>query len=153
MKSSNPDKQSYKGIFRPRNSHKYQSKHPCVYRSSWELQFAKWCDQNPNVEWWKSESTIIPYVSKVDNRWHRYYIDFTVKFKNQGIVLFEIKPTKQTKAPNKQKRITKKYLTEVKTYATNISKWEAAKEYAQKRGYSFQILTEKELRKLGMHII
>lgn len=148
-----PIKKPYKSIYKPLHPKKYIAKHPCICRSSWERQFAKWCDNNPKVESWGSEMTVIPYISKVDNRSHRYYVDFTVNFTNGNSVLFEIKPEKQTKAPTMPGRKTKRFLYEVYTYGVNISKWEAAQEFAKLHGMSFQILTEKELRKMGLKII
>ena len=60
--------------------------------------------------------------------------------------IIEVKPLSQTKIPKKQKRVTKKYLTEVKTYAVNDAKWKAAREYCADRRMEFMILTEKELK-------
>ena len=153
MNRNNPDKKSYKSEYKPIHPKKYTGKKPIIMRSTWERQFAKWLDRNPNVEWWQSETTVVPYISKIDLRQHSYYIDFTVKFTNGKIVLFEIKPEKQTKAPKKRERKTKRFLQEVKTYGVNISKWEAARAFAEAKGVSFQILTENELRKLGIKIV
>lgn len=149
---SNKSRESQKSIYRPKNPEKYVGKHTPYMRSNWERQFARWLDYNPNVEWWISEGTVVPYISKVDNRTHRYYIDFTVKFTNGKTVMFEVKPHKQTQPPEIPTRKTKRFLTEVQTYAVNVSKWEYAKEYAKRRGYSFQILTEHELKKMGIRI-
>ena len=57
----------------------------------------------------------------------------------------EIKPAKQVSEPKVQKRRTKKYVTEVFTYATNQAKWAAAEDFCKDRRWEFQILTEKEL--------
>ena len=38
-----------------------------------------WCDKNENVLEWGSEEIIIPYISPVDNRAHRYFPDFYVR--------------------------------------------------------------------------
>ena len=141
-----------KGIYKLPKDSKYKGSHDPVYRSSWELQMCKWCDTNPNVKYWMSEGTVIPYVSKVDRKLHRYYIDFTVQFTNGQTVLFEIKPHRQTLKPTHKKIKTKKHLNEVYTYTRNVSKWEAAKEFAKKHDVSFQILTENELKKMGMKI-
>jgi len=61
--------------------------------------------------------------------------------------MIEVKPYGQTHAPKAQKRLTKKYLNEVKTWGVNQAKWEAAMEYCKDRNWKFQILTEKELFK------
>ena len=149
---SKSDRKPRKGIYKLPKHNKYRGSHEPVYRSSWELQMCKWCDANPNVKQWMSEVTIVPYRSKLDGRMHRYYVDFTVQFTNGQTVLFEIKPLKQTMKPRYQKRKTKKHLSEVYTYTRNISKWEAAREFARQNNVSFQILTENELKKMGMKI-
>jgi hypothetical protein len=39
------------------------------------------------------------------------------------------------------------------TYAKNISKWEAAKEFAEDRGWSFEVWNEDFLKSLGIKIL
>ena len=77
-----------------------------IYRSSWEYKFMKWCDLTPSIQEWGSEEIIIPYISPVDGKKHRYFPDFYVKINNQKY-LVEVKPLKQTKEPKTQKRMTK----------------------------------------------
>ena len=60
--------------------------------------------------------------------------------------IIEIKPKSQCAPPKKKKRITKQYLSEVKTYAVNEAKWKAAEEYCKDRRMTFKILTENELK-------
>ena len=55
------------------------------------------------------------------------------------------KPAKKTKPPKKPKRQTKSYLYESMEYVKNQNKWEAAKKYADERGWKFIVLTENEL--------
>jgi len=109
-----------------------------------------WCDKNDNVLEWGSEEIVIPYISPVDGRVHRYYPDFYVRARTRGggieKFIIEVKPKSQTAPPKKQTRKTKKYLTEVKTYAVNEAKWKAARDYCADRKMSFLILTEKELK-------
>ena len=141
---------SYKGKYRPKNRQKYKGDvGEVVYRSLWELKFMKYCDSNDKILKWSSEEIIIPYKSPVDNRVHRYFPDFYVKYKDvKGKIrekVVEIKPAKQVKEPKMQKRRTKKYVSEVYTYATNQAKWEAAENFCKDRRWEFQILTEKEL--------
>ena len=141
---------SYKGKFRPKNHKKYHGDfREVIYRSSWELKFMQYCDTNINIVRWSSEEIVIPYRSPVDNRIHRYFPDFYVKYKDiRGKMhekVIEIKPAKQVKEPKMQKRKTKKYVSEVFTYATNQAKWEAAENFCKDRRWEFQILTEKEL--------
>ena len=141
---------SYKGRFKPKNRQKYKGNiSEVVYRSSWELKFMQYCDTNNKILKWSSEEIIIPYKSPVENRVHRYFPDFYVKYKDvKGKIrekVVEIKPAKQVSEPKVQKRRTKKYVTEVFTYATNQAKWAAAEDFCKDRRWEFQILTEKEL--------
>ena len=39
----------------------------------------KWCDITHSVQEWGSEEIIIPYISPVDGKRHRYFPDFYVK--------------------------------------------------------------------------
>ena len=141
---------SYKGKFSPRNRKKYKGNaSDVVYRSLWELKFMTYCDSNKNIITWSSEEIVIPYRSPIDNRIHRYFPDFYIKYKNtEGKVLekvIEVKPAKEVKEPKKQRARTKKYVTEVMKYAKNYAKWEAAEDFCKDRRWEFQILTEKEL--------
>ena len=141
---------SYKGKFRPSKPKKYKGDPTnIVYRSLWELKFMRYCDSNSNIVKWSSEEIVIPYRSPIDNRFHRYFPDFYLKYKdNTGKLIekvVEIKPAKQVQEPKIQKRKTKKYVTEVVTYAKNQAKWMAAEEFCKDRKWKFQILTEKEL--------
>ena len=109
----------------------------------------KWCDTNENILEWKSEEFWIPYKSPLDNRIHRYFPDFYVKVReSNGSIkkyVIEVKPLRQVKEPKIQKRKTQKYIAEVKEYAKNQAKWEAAKEFCKDRLMEFKIITEKEL--------
>ena len=140
---------AYKGHFRPENPSKYiGNPTQIVYRSMWERKFMKYCDQSPNVIRWASEEVVIPYYSPIDKKAHRYFVDFLVEIKTpEGIKtwLVEIKPKKQCREPEKRKRVTRTYITEVKTWITNKAKWEAAKRVSDARGWEFKILTEDDL--------
>jgi hypothetical protein len=149
MKRKYKYKQYKQGKYRPVNKEKYVGRHIPEYRSSWELKFFKWCDKNVNVLEWSSESTIVPYVSPVDNRPHRYYVDGAIAIKEGSMIkryLVEIKPFKQTQPPVESKRKKKSTLLYEKiTYAVNQAKWSAAKQYADNKNMEFIILTENEL--------
>ncbi|BCU97182.1 MAG: hypothetical protein CM15mV15_1410 [uncultured marine virus] len=71
---------SYSGKFKPSYPGKYKGDPTnIIYRSLWERKFMVWCDRNINVEEWGSEEIIIPYISPVDGRVHRYFPDFYVR--------------------------------------------------------------------------
>lgn len=141
---------AYSGLFKPKNPKKYIGDHTnIIYRSSWECKVMDWLDRNPDILSWASEELTIPYVSPVDGRYHRYFPDFLVKVKTKDgksrTMLLEIKPKRQTKEPERQKRQTKKYINEVVTWGVNQAKWKAANEYCLDRGWEFKILTEEHL--------
>jgi hypothetical protein len=141
---------TYKGYFKPKNPQKYKGNPTnIIYRSGWELKFMMYLDNDKRVLSWGSEEIIIPYRSPIDGKIHRYFTDFVVTKLNQKgdkeTAVIEIKPSKQTKPPKKQEKITKRYLTEVKTWGVNEAKWKAASEYCALKGWTFHIFTEKEL--------
>lgn len=140
----------HKRKYKPINPSKYLGDHTnIIMRSSWETKFAIWCDKNPSIISWSSEETIVPYISPVDNRAHRYFIDFKIQVKtsegSKKTYLVEIKPDHQTRPPVPPSRKTKKYITEVMTWGVNEAKWKAASQYALDRGWEFKILTEYHL--------
>jgi len=142
---------SYSGKYKPTNIEKYKGDHRnIIYRSLWERKFMVYCDSNEKILEWGSEELVIPYKSPLDNKWHRYFPDFYIKYvDNQGNVrrsVIEIKPKRFCEAPKIQSRKSKKYIYEVTEYAKNQAKWKAAKEYCEDRRYEFKILTEDHLR-------
>ena len=145
---------TYKGKFHPKFPQKYRGDiSKITYRSLWERQVFRWCDEKSEVLKWNSEEVVIPYICETDGKWHRYFMDLYVLFENKQEYLIEIKPEKQTIEPKVQQRKTKKYLKEVMTYVKNQSKWRAAKKYADDRGWIFQVWTEKTMKKLGIRLL
>jgi hypothetical protein len=147
---------SYKGKFRPKNPNKYKGNPSnIIYRSLLERRFMVYLDKNPSVLKWSSEEIIIPYVSPVDNRVHRYFPDFYMKYKNkQNMIveeLIEVKPFSQCSPPNPKKKLTKtgrtskRYLKEVQTYMVNDAKWTQAMSFCKDRQWKWRILTEKDI--------
>ena len=141
---------AYKGTFKPKNPDKYKGDPTkIIYRSRWELMVMQKLDAHPDVIQWSSEEVVIPYVSPIDNRYHRYFMDFYMKRKNKEgkieEILIEVKPFAQTKPPMVQNKVSRRYITEVQTWGVNSAKWKAAQEYCKDRGWQFQIITEKEL--------
>lgn len=141
---------AYRGKFRPKHPQKYRGDPTnIIYRSLWERNCMRYFDENPNILKWSSEEVIVPYKSPLDGRYHRYFPDFLIRVKNKEgkleTIMIEVKPFKETKEPKPQKRLTKKYLYEVKTWGINKSKWEAAIDFCKDRKWKFMIITEKEL--------
>jgi len=146
----------YQGRYRPKNPKKYIGDPTnIIYRSGWELKLMRYLDLQPGVLTWGSEELVIPYVSPIDNRVHRYFTDFYVeKINTNGkkeTVVIEVKPSKQTKAPSTMNSTTKtgkkrkRFIQEAMTWEVNKAKWAAAREYCADRGWKFMIMTEHEL--------
>lgn len=139
------------GRYMPKNIKKYKGDFQSIYyRSSWELKFMEYCDKNDSILEWSSEETVIPYFSKVDNKVHRYFVDFWIKYKNKDgqikKALIEIKPYSQTIQPMPTRGKSKKTLiTEALTYQVNQDKWNAAKKYCDNMKMDFIVITEKQL--------
>ena len=129
---------AYSGRFIPKNPQKYVGDPKnIIYRSSWECKVMSWLDKNNDILSWASEELIIPYLSPVDNRVHRYFPDFQVVIARNGIheqYIVEVKPKAQTKPPKMKHtgRPSKAYVKQVETYLINSAKFEAAKEYCDK---------------------
>lgn len=140
---------AWKGRFRPSHPEKYDGDPTnIIYRSRLELRYMQYLDSNSGVIKWSSEETIVPYFDPVRKRWRRYFPDFIVRTK-VGTTMVEIKPSKETEAPtgmmHKDGRKNRRLLREQLTYATNLAKWSAAKEYCDDRKWRFQIITERDL--------
>jgi hypothetical protein len=141
---------AYSGQFKPSNPQKYVGDYKnIIYRSSWEARVMNWLDKNPSILSWSSEEVVVPYISPVDGRWHRYFPDFVVKVKDKNgtlkTMMLEVKPKKQTQEPIIQRRVTKRYITEVTTWGVNQAKWKAATEYCLDRNWEFKLITEDHL--------
>lgn len=142
---------AYRGKYRPRHPEKYVGDiNNIIWRSTWELKFLRWLDGTPSVLKYNSEEVVIPYISPIDGRPHRYFVDFwfTAKDKDTGKLkkhLVEVKPDYQTRPPKVQQRVTPKYLNEVKTWGVNEAKWNAAKAFCDDKGWQFHIITERDL--------
>ena len=139
-----------KGYFKPKNPQKYKGNPTeIVYRSSWECRVMSFLDNNPSVVQWSSEEIVIPYLSPIDRKVHRYFPDFYIKVKDKNgkikEMIWEIKPKKQSSQPKKQSRITQRYINEVVTWGINEAKWKAAQEYCLDRGWQFKVLTEEDI--------
>jgi hypothetical protein len=142
---------TYSGKFKPKNPKKYKGDYTnIVYRSMWERHCFKWCDEQSDVISWSSEEVVVPYLYEVYKKYHRYFVDLKITFKNKKTILVEIKPDKETRPPKNPGKKTKRYITEGLTYVKNMNKWKAAKNYADDRNWEFQIWTENTLDKMGI---
>lgn len=105
----------------------------CRYRSGWELLYLQHLDADPTVVTFTYEATVIPYVSnKRTGKLRKYYPDFLVDYVGGRRVLVEIKPKKRLE----QARVKKKL--------------DAAREWCGAHGVTLEVITEVELRQLGL---
>jgi len=132
-----------KGLFTPQFPSKYTGEYPIVYRSTWELEFMRYCDNHPDVMEWASEPIKIPYSNPLNGKQSIYIPDFLVTYKKRGgtpsTKLIEIKPLHE--ASEAHARNTK----DAAIRARNEAKWGAATQWAGRRGVDFLVLTEAEL--------
>lgn len=141
---------AYSGKYKVSNPKKYQGDHTkVVYRSLWEKAVFGWCDTNPNIVKWSSEEIIVPYFYDVDKRYHRYFPDLKITYKDGKTILVEIKPNKETTPPKRPDK-SKRYINEALTYVKNMNKWQAAESYCKDRGWEFRIWTEITLQEMGL---
>jgi hypothetical protein len=110
----------------------------------------QYCDLTDSVLLWSSEEVIVPYVSPLDEKVHRYFVDFWMKILNtegkEECLLIEIKPKKRTIKPElANKKMTRGRLNEMREWIINCTKWEAAEKFCETRGWKFKVLTEQEI--------
>lgn len=146
IKNLKPTKNSrYKqGYVNPKSCKKListLSNEPIIYRSSYELKFINWLEQNKNVKQWGSECLSIPYYY-IDEKLHHYHPDYFVEFINGDKLIVEIKPYNQTQKPINEN------CWAWKEYTKNMCKWKAAQEFCKSKGYQFKVLTEKTINML-----
>ena len=151
---------AYKGKYKPTNTSKYRGDSTnIIYRSLLERRFMVYCDTNATVRWWASEELYIPYVSPIDGKWHRYFVDFVIGIDDvRGVeqtIMVEIKPYRQCVAPkvrifegkvDRRRRDYRDYVRSVKDWGINSAKWAAANQYCKERGWVFKIITDKDLK-------
>lgn len=150
------------GTFTPSNPEKYKGDaSSIIFRSSWELSFAKFLDQNPNILEWSSEEIVIPYIKFTDKKVHRYFPDFSVKIKDKnGDIreeIIEIKPRKEwvpamvivesnfKQMPSDKSKNPKTKLHNQITALINASKWAAAIKWCEERNMKFRVIDASEL--------
>lgn len=105
----------------------------CNYRSSWEFKYMIHLDSDPTVVSWTYEQTIIEYLSNVrTKKMRRYYPDFYVKYEDGHEEIVEVKPKRKL-----QQAIIKK-------------KTAAAQQWCSERKMTYRILTELELKDMGL---
>jgi len=132
------------GLFKPTHPEKYIGRGSIKYRSSWELRFMNFLDTHPSVKQWASESISIKYENPVAKKVKSYVPDFFIIYEdangNRKGELIEIKPYKETTL-EAAGRSAKNQIQAV----VNQAKWKAAKEFCNRNGISFRVVTEHDM--------
>ena len=138
------------GLYVPINPEKYLGDlSKLIYRSGLEFRICAKLDRADYVVAWACEPFAVMYRSPKDGQMHRYFPDFyVVASNNDGTYnksLIEVKPYKEQFPPKAQGKKKARFLKEAVTYEVNQAKWAAARELCRKKGWNFEILTEKEI--------
>lgn len=135
------------GIYTVKNPDKYIGKGSPKFRSSWEMMFFSFCDNNPAILKWASESIHIPYRHPITGKQTIYVPDVFMLYQNkhgQRIAeLIEIKPSAQTNIAEARS------IRDKASVVVNYAKWEAANAYCKRMGMKFRVVTEAELFRNG----
>lgn len=133
------------GKYQVKNPDKYIGKRLPTYRSSWEFAFCNFCDNNPSVIQWSSESVTIPYKNPVTGKNTVYVPDFLIMYQDKNerkhTELIEIKPSTQVTME------TAKSLKDKYAVAVNFAKWAAADAWCKANGLTFRVVTEFDIFK------
>ena len=133
------------GKFSIKNPEKYIGKKQPTYRSSWEFAFMNFCDNNPAVINWTSESVKIPYFNPVNGKQTIYVPDFLIVYvdanQKQHTEVVEIKPSTETTMESARSYRDKLMV------ATNMAKWAAADNWARANNMRFRVITEYDIFK------
>ena len=132
------------GYYTPKNPQKYVGIGKIKYRSSWELVFCQFCDNNEKVIQWASESIRIPYRNPLTGKQTIYVPDFLITYQDKSgrhiAELIEIKPKAQTMITEKTRSARDKM-----SIAVNTCKWQAAQAWCKRMGISFRVITEDDI--------
>jgi hypothetical protein len=137
-----------KGLYQVSHQEKYMGKSRPIYRSSWELQFMRFCDNHTSITQWASEPLRIPYLHPFTGKKTTYVPDFLIQYQDRnGAVkteIIEVKPANQAmrEATGRNKHNQAHYLV-------NQAKWSAAKDFCKQQGMIFRVITENEMFHTG----
>ena len=131
------------------------------FRSSWELEYNKFLDNNTSILEWSTEEIAIPYFKPNTQRVHRYFPDYWVKYRNKaGEIkqeIIEVKPAKEAynavfliehdfrTMPVSKSKNPKTRTYEQLTTLVNAAKWKAAMDFCHKYSMKFRVVTEHQL--------
>lgn len=135
------------GKYQIMNPGKYVGNKQPTYRSSWELTFMSFCDNNPNIINWASEAVHINYRNPLTGRNTIYVPDFLITYNDaqgkQHAEVIEVKPVKETTLEGA------KNIRDQASAVLNMAKWEAANQWCRAHGLKFRVVTEKDIFYMG----
>ena len=132
-KIKNPEKYAGKII---------ENKHPFA-KSSWELTFMRFCDENDNIISWVYEPVKIPYFNPIKNKQSIYIPDFLIYYKDKNgedhVEMIEIKPREQFM---ESKKTSKKEKADI---IVNRAKWKAAATWCKHNNVVFRVVAKEDI--------
>jgi hypothetical protein len=136
------------GKFQPKNPAKYIGIGTPSYRSSWEYAFMTFCDNNPAVTNWASESIKIPYRNPFTGKQTVYVPDFFINYVDKNgkmhAEVIEVKPLKQTSLREAGRS------KHAQAHAVlNMAKWEAARAWCKQQNVFFRVISENDIFHTG----
>jgi len=133
-----------KDLFQIRHPEKYVGSKTPVYRSSWEMTFMMFCDNNPSIQEWASEPVKIPYRDPLTGKQTVYVPDFLITYIDRNhkkhVEMIEIKPANQMI----KERVGKNAYNQAQ-YVKNMAKWQAAGQWCKNRGIRFRVINENDI--------
>ena len=131
------------GYYTLKNTRKYVGVKAPRYRSGWEFSFMRFCDEHPNIIAWSSEPVKIPYRNPFTGKYTMYVPDFIMVYQNKSGKkigeLVEIKPKAQTLIEKAKDKNDKARIM------VNRAKWQAAGEWAKRKGLRFRVVNEDSI--------
>ena len=131
------------GFYQLLNPQKYVGKKTPHYRSGWEHTFMRFCDNNPSILQWASESIHINYTNPFTNKATIYVPDFFIVYVDKSgakrAELIEIKPSTQSTLESA------KSTRDQAAAVLNMYKWQAAQAWCKAQGIAFRVVTENDI--------
>lgn len=125
------------------NPEKYVGKKTPTYRSSWEMTFCRFCDNNPAIINWASEPFMIPYRNPFTGKNTIYVPDFMIVYMDRNqqrhAEVIEVKPRKEVTMETARSDRDRAFV------ALNMAKWAAARAWCAQQGLHFRIVTEEDI--------
>lgn len=133
-----------KDFYKVKNPEKYVGNKNPMYRSSWELTFMQFCDNNPSIQQWASEPVKIPYRDPLTGKQTVYVPDFLIVYVDKNfkrhVEMIEIKPANQML----REKVGRNSYNQAQ-YIKNMAKWEAAGKWCRNQNIQFRVINENDI--------